>query len=71
MRGPGLIAPSEPPDHHHIAGPYLIRFAQEMAWREDHRKDPNGFQVDRVVALVMKNKPIGDFCGYWQRSWVA
>src|ERR1700751_4539675 len=24
--------------HHHIAGPYLIRFAQEMAWREDHRK---------------------------------
>jgi ISXO2-like transposase domain len=23
----------------------LIRFAQEMAWREDHRKDPNGFQV--------------------------
>ena len=52
MRGPGLIAPSEPPDHHHIAGPYLIRFAQEMAWREDHRQDPNGFQVDRVVALV-------------------
>jgi transposase-like protein len=54
--------------HHHIAGPYLIRFAQEMAWREDHRKDPNGFQVDRVVALVMKNKPSVDFCGYWQRA---
>lgn len=57
--------------HHHIAGPYLIRFAQEMAWREDHRKDPNGFQADRVVALVMKNKPSVDFCGYWQRSWAA
>jgi hypothetical protein len=26
--------------HHHVAGPYLIRFAQESAWREDHRKDP-------------------------------
>jgi hypothetical protein len=54
--------------HHHIAGPYLIRFAQEMAWREDHRKDPNSFQVDRVVTLVMKNKPSVDFCGYWQRA---
>jgi transposase-like protein len=54
--------------HHHIAGPYLIRFAQEMAWREDHRRDSNGSQVDRVVALVMKNKPSVDFCGYWQRS---
>ena len=57
--------------HHHVAGPYLIRFAQEAAWREDHRKDPNGFQVDRVVALAMRNKPSVDFCGYWQRSWAA
>jgi transposase-like protein len=53
--------------HHHIAGAYLIRFAQEMAWREDHRKDPNGFQVDRVVTLAMANRPSVDFCGYWQR----
>jgi hypothetical protein len=22
--------------HHHVAGPYLIRFAQEAAWREPH-----------------------------------
>jgi hypothetical protein len=57
--------------HHHLAGPYLIRFAQEASWREDHRKDPNGSQVDRVVALAMKNKPSVDFCGYWQRSWAA
>jgi transposase-like protein len=57
--------------HHHVAGPYLIRFAQEAAWREDHRKDPNGSHVDRIVALVMKNKPSVDFCGYWRRSWVA
>jgi transposase-like protein len=54
--------------HHHIAGPYLIRFAQEAAWREDHRKEPNGFQVDRLVGLAMHNKPSVDFCGYWQRS---
>jgi transposase-like protein len=57
--------------HHHVAGPYLIRFAQEAAWREDHRKEPNGSHVDRIVALVMTNKPSVDFCGYWQRSWAA
>jgi transposase-like protein len=55
--------------HHHLAGPYLARFAQESAWREDHRRDPNGIQVDRVVVLAMRNKPSVDFCGYWQRAW--
>jgi transposase-like protein len=57
--------------HHHLAGPYLARFAQESAWREDHRRDPNGVQVDRVTALAMRNKPSVDFCGYWQRSGAA
>jgi ISXO2-like transposase domain len=57
--------------HHHLAGPYLARFAQESAWREDHRRDSNGFQVDRVAMLAMRNKPSVDFCGYWQRSWAA
>jgi hypothetical protein len=28
--------------------------------------DLNESQVDRVVALVMKNKPSVDLCGYWQ-----
>jgi hypothetical protein len=54
--------------HHHVAGPYLIRFAQEAAWREDHRREPNGGQVDRLVALSMASRPSVDFCGYWQRS---
>jgi transposase-like protein len=54
--------------HHHLAGPYLLRFAQEAAWREDHRREPNGSQVDRIVALAMRTKPSVDFCGYWQRS---
>jgi transposase-like protein len=55
--------------HHHVAGPYLIRFAQEAAWREDHRRDPNGGQVDRIVRLSMKHKPSVDFAGYWQRHY--
>jgi transposase-like protein len=53
--------------HHHLAGPYLLRFAQEAAWREDHRRDRNGDQVDRIVALSMAHKPSVDFSGYWQR----
>src|SRR4051794_30803365 len=57
--------------HHHLAGPYLLRFAQEAAWREDHRRDPNGSQVDRIVALAMKHKPSVDFSGYWQRRKAA
>jgi hypothetical protein len=28
--------------HHHVAGPYLILFAQKAAGREDHKRDPNG-----------------------------
>jgi transposase len=24
--------------HHHVAGPYLLRFAQEAAWRENYRR---------------------------------
>jgi hypothetical protein len=57
--------------HHHIAGPYLLRFAQEAAWREDNRRVSNGEQVHRVAALAMSRKPSIDFCGYWQRHIAA
>jgi len=53
--------------HHHVAGPYLIRFAQEAAWREDNRRVSNGEQVNRVAGLAMASKPSVDFAGYWQR----
>ena len=54
--------------HHHISGPYLLRYAQEAAWREDSRRVSNGEQVQRVAKLAMVNKPSVDFCGYWQRK---
>ena len=31
--------------HHHIAGAYLLRYAQEASWREDNRRVSNGDQV--------------------------
>ena len=53
--------------HHHIAGVYLLRYAQEAAWREDNRREANGGQVNRLAALASKSKPSVDFSGYWQR----
>jgi hypothetical protein len=57
--------------HHHIEGAYIARYASEAAWRDDHRRASNGEQFRSIVALVVKNKPSVDFCGYWQRAKAA
>jgi transposase-like protein len=57
--------------HHHIAGQYLARYAQEAAWREDLRRVSNGEQTQGVVGLAMHRGPSIDFCGYWQRAQAA
>ena len=54
--------------HHHIAGAYLVRYAQEAAWREDHRRMDNGQQVQAVIGLAMAAPVSVDWCGYWQRA---
>jgi hypothetical protein len=46
-----------------VAGPYLLRFAQEAAWREDHKREVNNPQVDRILALAMASEPSADLCG--------
>jgi hypothetical protein len=53
--------------HHHIAGAYLLRYAQESSWREDNRRLSNGDQVNRVAHLALKRGESVDFTGYWQR----
>jgi hypothetical protein len=40
--------------HHHIAGAYLLRYAQESLWREDNRRVSNGDQVSRAACPAMK-----------------
>jgi hypothetical protein len=57
--------------HHHIAGQYLLRYAQESSWPEDNRRMSNGEQVDRLAGLALKAKPSVDFSGYWQRHKAA
>ena len=53
--------------HHHVSGPYLLRYAQESAWREDARRVDNGAQVRRVTQLALSRGPSVDFAGYYQR----
>ena len=57
--------------HHHIAGQYLLRYAQEASWREDNRRQSNGDQVNRLAGLALNAKPSVDFSGYWQHHQVA
>jgi transposase-like protein len=53
--------------HHRISGQYLNRYASEMAWREDHRRDTNGAQFSAIAALALNNPMSLEWRGYWQR----
>ncbi len=53
--------------YHHIAGAYLLRYAQESSWREDYRRMSNGDQTSSLAGLAMHKRTSPDFVGYWQR----
>ncbi|MCP5431659.1 MAG: IS1595 family transposase [Alphaproteobacteria bacterium] len=53
--------------HHRISGRYLDCYANEMAWREDHRRIANGQQFESVVALALAHPVSRKWKGYWQR----
>ena len=54
--------------HYHIAGPYLSANVNEMAWREDNRRVPNGTQYTMVIAAAMAHPVSREWKGYWQRA---
>lgn len=58
---------SEQGIHHHIAGPYLQAYAQEIAWREDMRRRSNGNQVTMITTAAMAAPKSAQWCGYRQR----
>jgi hypothetical protein len=37
--------------HHHIAGAYLLRYAQESSWRKDNRRVPPGLKLNAYEVL--------------------
>lgn len=53
--------------HHHIAGPYLNAYANEMAWREDRRRVANGDQASLVAGAALASRQSRTWAGYWQR----
>lgn len=54
--------------HHHISGRYLVAYAGEMAWREDHRRNPNGALYALVAGAAAKHPVSRVWKGYWQRA---
>jgi transposase-like protein len=56
--------------HHHIAGPYLNAYANEMAWREDNRRVSTGVQYLMMTDAALKHPKSQQWCGYWQRRKV-
>jgi transposase-like protein len=54
--------------HFRISGPYLQQYANEIAWREDHRYEPNGLQWRRVLHAALNLPRSRVWCGYWQRG---
>jgi hypothetical protein len=54
--------------HHHIAGPYLAAYADEMAWREDNRRRSNGELYLAITDAALKHPVSRQWKGYWQRG---
>jgi transposase-like protein len=54
--------------HHHIAGPYLQAYSNEMAWREDHRRVSNGEQYLLATGAALQHPVSRQWKGYWQRA---
>ncbi len=54
--------------HHHISGKYLHQYANEMAWREDHRRISNGAQYLKTVSAAISHPISRAWKGYWQRA---
>jgi hypothetical protein len=54
--------------HHRISGEYLYQYANEMAWREDNRRIPNGMQWRWIAGAALRHPKSEMWRGYWRRS---
>ena len=57
--------------HHRISGRYLYQYANEMAWREDARREPNGLQWRRIIGAALRHPMSETWRGYWGRREAA
>ncbi len=54
--------------HHRVSGAYIGAYANEMAWRENHRRVSTGAQWNKVASAALAHPVSGKWTGYWQRS---
>lgn len=54
--------------HHGVSPKYLYQYANEAAWKEDHRRLPNGSAFNRTLRLALGSPVSRDWAGYWQRA---
>jgi transposase-like protein len=57
--------------HHRISGHRLQAYADEMTWRENHRRQPNGMHWNLVTAAALAHPKSATWAGYWHRERVA
>lgn len=50
-----------------IIGPHLQRYADEFAWREDHRRVSNGMQFSLLLRAAAVHAPSRSWSGYWRK----
>jgi transposase-like protein len=54
--------------HHRISGHRLQAYADEMAWRENHRRLANGTHWNLVTAAALAHPKSATWAGYWHRE---
>jgi transposase-like protein len=54
--------------HHRLSGHRLQAYANEMAWRENHRRQSNGTHWNLITAAALAHPKSATWAGYWHRS---
>lgn len=52
--------------HHRVSAKYLYQYANEAAWKEDHRRLSNGAAAHRTLGLALASPVSRQWAGYWQ-----
>ena len=53
--------------HHHVAGPYLLLYAADGAWRENNRRRDHRTRTMDALRTTLAAPQSRTFSGYWQR----
>lgn len=54
--------------HHFVSARHLAQYANEAAWKEDHRRLDNGALAHRALGLALNHSRSRYFSGYWHRG---